>query len=175
MNGPVTSTDQEDTQERESISLWNLHRDLTRLADELAGAARRADTDVSNDNLAPAPSDGSTQAPSPTAPRDYFETLLIQRRERERCLGSELFSEPAWDIMLELMIARIDGREMRISELGGGHENHGKISSSYVDALVEAMLIERFDCLEGSADCFLSLSSEAARRMAELYRARTRG
>ncbi|KPL67683.1 hypothetical protein SZ64_05855 [Erythrobacter sp. SG61-1L] len=170
MNGPLTSVDQEETQEREGISLWNLHRDLTRLADELAGAARRADTGAEHD--AHELSQAST---SPTAPRDYFETLLTQRRERERCLGNELFSEPAWDIMLELMIARIDGREMRISELSASQENSGKFSSSYVDALVEAMLIERYECFEGSKDCFLSLSSEAARRMAELYRARMRG
>lgn len=170
MSSPIISANEELEQEREGISLWSLHRDLTRLADELAGAARLVEHNPGNDNIAT-----SKGEPAPlAAPREYFEALLIQRRERERCFGSELFSEPAWDIMLELMIARIDGREMRISELGVGHHSPGAITGQYVAALVEAKLIERYDCTEGSPDCHLVLSSEAARRMAELYRARTR-
>ncbi|HTN60429.1 MAG TPA: hypothetical protein VL147_02600 [Devosia sp.] len=172
MSGPVISTNEEFEQEREGISLWTLHRDLTRLADELAGAARLAEHHAGNDNSTSAASSDETTPLA--APRDYFEALLIQRRERERCLGNELFSEPAWDMMLELMIARIDGREMRISELGAGHHGPGTVTRQYVDALVEAKLIEQYDCTEGSPDCHLALSSEAARRMAELYRARTR-
>ncbi len=170
MSNPVISANEELDQEREGISLWTLHRDLTRLADELAGAARRVEDNAGNDNAAVSKDESAPLA----APREYFEALLIQRRERERCLGSELFSEPAWDIMLELMIARINGREMRISELGASHHSPGAITGQYVAALVEAKLIERYDCTEGSPDCHLALSSEAARRMAELYRARTR-
>ncbi len=77
--------------------------------------------------------------------------------------------------MLELMIARIHGCEMKVSELGAGTYAPGIVTRQYVDALAEAKLVERYEDAGNEADCLLALSSEAARRMAELYRARTRG
>jgi len=155
-------------QDEDAISLWNLHRSLTKLADELADVARGADSRSGNDN---AVEDGKAAL----APREYFEALLRQRRARDRYFGSTLFGEPAWDIMLELMIARIDGREMKISELGAASIAPGIAARQYVEALADAKLVERYEDADDEGDCYLALSSEAARRMAELYRARARG
>ncbi len=71
-----------------------------------------------------------------------FEALLRQRRARDRYFGSTLFGEPAWDIMLDLMIARIDGREMKLSELGVGSFRPETATRQYVDALADAKLVE---------------------------------
>lgn len=145
------------------ISLWNLLKNLTRLTEELAQDAAHAGNDNAGRGTHP-----------PLAPRQYFEALLLQRRARERQVRDSLFSEPAWDIMLELMIARIDGRELRISELGA-NAAAGEQAHDHVDALVQARLVERFEDADPAQDCSLALSSEAARRMAELYRARMKG
>ncbi|MBO9498441.1 MAG: hypothetical protein J7496_10450 [Novosphingobium sp.] len=159
-----------DQQDEQAISLWNLHKSLTRLADELAQAARETDVRAGNDNRS------GNEAPAPAvSPRDYFEALLRQRRARDRYFGSTLFGEPAWDIMLELMIARIDGREMRVSELALASYAPDMATRQYIDALAEAKLIDLYEDTVAQDDCFLTLSSEAARRMAELYRARSRG
>ena len=169
MTASANSAKTEPVQDDQAIALWNLHRNLTRLADELAGAAREAETHVGNDNRTAA-----NEAPA-VSPRSYFEALLRQRRARDRYFGSSLFGEPAWDIMLELMIARIDGREMKLSELGVGNSAPETATREYIDELAAAKLIERYDDGEETGDCLLALSSEAARRMAELYRARMRG
>ena len=157
-------------QDEHAISLWNLHKSLSRLADELAEAARETEIRAGNDNP-----DEAQKPAQAAAPREYFEALLRQRRARDRYFGTTLFGEPAWDIMLELMIARIDGRELKISELGAASYAPGIATRQYVDALGEAKLVETYQDVDHLGDCYLALSSEAARRMAELYRARSRG
>jgi len=156
-SGKRTGTDQ-------TFGLWNLHENLHRLADELATAAREIQESAGNDNPAP-------QA----EPRDYFQSLLQVRRTRDQYFGGAPFSEPAWDIMLELMLARIDGREMRVSELAASAAFPAGVMNGHLDALEQARLIDRFDNTENQNDHFIALSSEAARRMAELYRARMLG
>jgi hypothetical protein len=37
------------------------------------------------------------------------------RRERQRLFGPSIAADPAWDILLDLFIARIEGREVTIS------------------------------------------------------------
>jgi hypothetical protein len=150
------------------VTLWNLQENLARLADELADAARKYD-EASSGEVTGGP------VLEDMTPHEYFSSLLELRRTRERYFGSELFGEPAWDVMLELMLARIDARDVKASELRAFEGTPGAAARHYLEALLEARLVESFDNAENLTDSFLSLSSEAARRMAELYRARMRG
>lgn len=43
--------------------------------------------------------------------------LLRQRRRRETMLGADNFSDPVWDIMLDLFAARVHGEEVATSSL----------------------------------------------------------
>jgi DNA-binding MarR family transcriptional regulator len=43
--------------------------------------------------------------------------LLLQRRRREQRLGAVHFSDPAWDMMLDLFVARVRGEETASSSL----------------------------------------------------------
>lgn len=45
------------------------------------------------------------------------ETLVLMRRKREESLGRELFADPAWDILLDLYIARSKDRRISVSSL----------------------------------------------------------
>ena len=168
MTSTMTSVAEGDPRPRRNLSLWNLQENLAQLAEELAEAARKYDAAADDDSDA----HPSIEAMSP---RQYFASLLELRRMRERYFGSELFGEPAWDIMLELMLARVDEREVTTSELRSHTSSPQIVTRHYIDALVEAKLVDTFENARNIQDPFLSLSSEAARRMAELYRARMRG
>ena len=48
---------------------------------------------------------------------DHIQSILILRRAREEFFDRNLFSDPAWDIMLELYAARLGGRTVSIAEL----------------------------------------------------------
>lgn len=43
--------------------------------------------------------------------------LLRQRRRREELLGAHHFSDPVWDMMLDLFAARVHGEEVSTSSL----------------------------------------------------------
>ena len=151
-----------------AITLWNLHDHLSRLATDLAEAAKMFDKASADTGRGP-------PAIEAMAPRAFFTSLLELRRMRERHFGTELFGEPAWDVMLQLMIARIDGTEFKLSELTGNSASPPIASRQYVEELIQARLVDRFENADNEPDFYLSLSSEAARRMAELYRARICG
>jgi hypothetical protein len=168
MTATLNSVAEGEPRPRRDISLWNLQENLTKLAEELAEAARKFDA-------AAGEPDSAQPSIEAMSPREYFVSLLDLRRMRERYFGSELFGEPAWDIMLELMIARIEERELLASQLKSHSHSPNIVTRHYLEALVEAKLVDRFDNAGNIDDPCLSLSSEAARRMAELYRARTRG
>ena len=168
MNATPIAVDEEGARPRRDISLWNLQENLTRLAEELAEAARRFDAAADNDSD-PQP------ALEAMTPRQYFSSLLELRRTRERYFGSELFGEPAWDIMLELMLARVEDREVLSSQLQSHANAPAIVTRHYLEALVDAKLVDTFENASNTEDPCICLSSEAARRMAELYRARTRG
>lgn len=48
---------------------------------------------------------------------DHIQSVLSVRRGREALFGAHLFSDPAWDIILELYAAELGGRTTTGSEL----------------------------------------------------------
>lgn len=170
MNTTIDRMDQDHPQDRHLTALWNMHRNLTRIADELADAAR----DLAMSNALPEPLPESN-TPDALTPRAYFETLLRQGLMREQFFGSALFGAPAWNIMIELMLCQIDGAKMKMSELGVSFASSDADRGKLVQALIESRLVDSFPNADNDSDDYVALSGEAAGRMAELYRARARG
>jgi hypothetical protein len=48
---------------------------------------------------------------------DQVSSILKVRRDRSGIFGEGLFSDPAWDILLELLAARLGNRKLLLSEL----------------------------------------------------------
>lgn len=48
---------------------------------------------------------------------DQIRSILKVRRGRSEIFGEGLFSDPAWDILLELLAARLGNRKMTLVEL----------------------------------------------------------
>lgn len=47
----------------------------------------------------------------------FARRLIAERRQRERLLGSEFFGEPAWDMLLDLFAAHVEGKQISVSSL----------------------------------------------------------
>lgn len=47
------------------------------------------------------------------------QQILETRRLRETCFGAEFFSDPAWDILLQLYAAKLGSRTISVSWLAG--------------------------------------------------------
>ena len=66
-----------------------------------------------------------------------------QRRIREDYFGVELFSEPGWDILLDLFIAHLQGRAVRQGVLGGENIIPATTILRYARILEKAGFIRR--------------------------------
>jgi len=107
-------------------------------------------------------------------PHQFFVALLDLRRMRARRFHDE--TAPAeCKIVLQLMLARVDKREMTLSELADASSSPRAATQDRVEQLIDAKLAERFENIADHRNFRVALSTEAALRLAELYRARTRG
>jgi hypothetical protein len=151
----------------EAITLQNAMSDLSRLADDLSEVARLFDQ-ASADDVACRPTIETM------APREFFASLLVLRRTRDRHPHIERLGGETLDIVLQLMLARIDEREPKLSELADNSSSPPQATRRWVEQLIDAGLAERFAGSAERDDFSLSLAEEAALRLAELYRTHTR-
>lgn len=97
-----------------------------------------------------------------------LSSLLEFRRARAAMFGQDLFSDPAWDILLQLYAARLEGRRLGLGDFEG-------VCAATTLARWVAIL-ERRGLVACSLDCSdprnfsLEISSDAAARMSNLLR-----
>lgn len=101
------------TREREAERLRLLNEEVARLAEVLSQLAseRPASVRDRNQGFRAEPLD----EPDP-APRDVRATIRA-RRLREQFFATELFADPAWDMLLDLYAAQLEGRRVSVSSL----------------------------------------------------------
>lgn len=152
---------------------------LHRISDELAGFARTlariaeqddedssrvADKPVS---FRPAPA-GAFQ-PFPTAVTDekvdisanMVREMIKLRRLRDSYFQKDLFADPAWDILLDLMVSQLEGRNVSVSSLCIAAAVPATTALRWIAAMTESgMLVRRHDP-DDARRVFIGLSREA--------------
>ncbi|MPT24907.1 MAG: response regulator [Starkeya sp.] len=111
------------------------------LPEEVAQAVRRAFSLV-EDSLrqanGPAP-----VAEKPVARPNYLKTLVAARADRDAIFQSDLFSDPAWDMLLDLAVAEASGRPISVTSLCIASGAPTTTALRRIDELRDAGLIER--------------------------------
>ena len=97
---------------------------------------------------------------------DHILSVLIVRRARDDALGHDLFSDPAWDILLELFAARLGGRQITARELANAIELPLSITLRWIRALQEKDLVE--SVWPGVSGGSIELSGKGFKRMKRL-------
>lgn len=99
---------------------------------------------------------------------DLIGWIMGIRRKRAQLFGDDLFSDPAWEILLELYSARLERRTLTLDKMASG---------SPVSTLTRwAGVLERRGLVACMRDPFspsivrIELDEQAALRMAELFR-----
>ena len=72
---------------------------------------------------------------------DHLLSLLFLRRARDAVLGQDLFSDPAWDVLLELYAAKLGGRSMSVADLAQAVATPRSTTARWIAALEERGLI----------------------------------
>jgi DNA-binding MarR family transcriptional regulator len=101
--------------------------------------------------------------------------MLRQRRRRDKFFGSELFADPAWDILLQLYSAELGQHRAWITSLARGAGVPMTTALRWIASLENSGLIERRpDALDGRRH-FMTLTYRGLEAMNGYFRTIPRG
>src|SRR3982750_3345737 len=104
-----------------------------------------------------------------TAPR--VRSILKARRMRAKFFEAELFSDPAWDMLLELYAAEIIGYRTQVSSLCIGSAVPMTTALRWIKSLERKGMFVRTRDPDDGRRVFVSLSEQALRQMNALLKA----
>ena len=99
---------------------------------------------------------------------DHIQSLLLARRARDELLGRDLFSDPAWDLLLELYAAKLGRRAMTLRDLALATGTPPSTTARWLSALDERGLIMSSAAAVGQAR--IALSAEGLSKLERLAR-----
>jgi DNA-binding transcriptional ArsR family regulator len=99
---------------------------------------------------------------------DHIQSLLLARRARDELLGEDLFSDPAWDLLLELYAAELGRRPVTVQDLVLATGTPASIAERWLSALAERGLVIPSGRAGGGAR--ISLSAEGLSKLERLAR-----
>jgi hypothetical protein len=161
-----------------SVEFGSLHRISDELAEFARTLARMADKDGTPGladkpvSFRPAPLGGfqpfpmadlATETVSITAAS--IRRMIKMRRLRDSFFDHELFADPAWDILLDLMAAQLEGKQVSISSLCIAASVPPTTALRWITTMTEnGMLVRQHD--PGDARrVFIGLSEETSNKM----------
>lgn len=153
----------------------DLSMQLRRVREEVGRIARALATVAGNeDRVVPAPPRPILEEPIPAIAEEPGTALLRQliraRRLRERFFEAEMFADPAWDMLLDLMLARMEGRAVAVSSLCIAAAVPPTTALRWIKRLTdEGLFVRTADPLDGRR-VFIDLSEPAAISMMRYLR-----
>ena len=140
---------------------------LLRLSDQVSRVAQSLAELATGDGL-PEPDDwkGSQIDVSEEA----VARLIELRTERARYLGTDLFADPVWDIMLFLLHAEITRRPVALSSASLASCLPAEVTGRWLASMVERGLIAVHHHPNAAGGQLLELTREASRNMRRYFR-----
>ncbi len=90
------------------------------------------------------------------------------RKARERYFTEDLFHDPAWNIMIDLLIAQEEGRRTSVSSACVDAGTSPTTALRWVQALERRGLVSRVACSHDKRKFYLSLTPQARAALVEL-------
>ncbi|MFC3713815.1 winged helix DNA-binding protein [Sphingoaurantiacus capsulatus] len=103
---------------------------------------------------------------------DALRQVIKRRRAREICFSAGLFADPAWDILLDLTIARIERRDLSVTDVCIAAAVPQTTALRWIGTLERQGLVDRIPDPRDSRRVIVRLSAEGWSRM-ERYLAMT--
>ncbi|MQT13513.1 response regulator [Segnochrobactrum spirostomi] len=124
--------------------------------EEVALAVRRAFSIVEDS--------GPQDTPMQSRPR-YLEALIAARSDRQALFKTELFADPAWDMLLDLALSEASGRRISVTSLCIASGVPTTTALRRLDDLQAAGLIERMPDDRDRRRILVQLSDDGRQRM----------
>lgn len=163
------------------VEFGSLHRISDELAEFARTLARMADTDgktgVSDKPVSfrPAPVGGfqpfpaSLKAHTQTIDAKALREIIKTRRLRERFFNSELFADPAWDILLDLKAAACEGQKVSVSSLCIAAAVPPTTALRWITAMTESGMLERRQDPDDARRVFIVLSDDTSAKLDDYF------
>ena len=103
-----------------------------------------------------------------------IRAIIRARRLRDQFFRGELFADPAWDMLLDLMAARIEQSRVAVSSLCIAAAVPATTALRWIKALTDRGIFLRSADPQDGRRVFIELSDEAARSMAAYLHAAQR-
>ena len=121
--------------------LLEISGEVSRIASTLARLSTERD---------PSGSEGLVGEDPPMVSVESVRALIRTRRLRDRYFDAELFADPAWDMMLDLLEGELSHRRVAVSSLCVGAAVPPTTALRWIKTLVEkGMFVRRNDPLDG--------------------------
>lgn len=157
-----------DPAREEDERLHRLREELTRIADLLS---RLAADDPSQDNVA----DRSLSYAGPPATTSVtggdIRKIIRARRLRDAQFSPGLFEDPAWDMLLDLFAAHLEGARVSVSSLRIAAAVAPTTALRWIARLSDSGLLERHPDPFDRRRAYLALSDNARDRMTRYFAA----
>ncbi len=142
-----------------TVRLQQLSQEVGRIANVLAA--------LSNDEAAAAamaaiddPSDESERLDA-----GFIRSVIRTRRLREQFFTGDIFADPAWDMLLDLMAARLEGHRVAVSSLCLAAAVPPTTALRWIKTLCDQGLFVRIADPEDGRRIFIELSAKTAAMM----------
>ncbi len=95
----------------------------------------------------------------------FIRTLLRTRRLRTHFFRSDLFADPAWDMLLDLMAARLEGKQVAVSSLCIAAAVPPTTALRWIGVLTEGGLVARVADRNDGRRVYIELAEPTARAL----------
>lgn len=118
--------------------------------------------------------EGPAGEPAVRAPATQIRAIIRARRLRDQHFDAALFADPAWDMLLDLMAARLRGEKVAVSSLCIAAAVPPTTALRWIKSLCDQGLFVRAADPEDGRRVFIALSDEAAAAMEAYFAAALR-
>ncbi|MBL0924467.1 MAG: MarR family transcriptional regulator [Sphingomonadaceae bacterium] len=163
------------------VEFGSLHRISDELAEFARTLARMAEAEPKSTvsdkpvSFRPAPlggfqafPTGAVHPPSPVEAK-ALRDLIKQRRLRDRFFASDLFADPAWDILLDLKAASLEGQKVSVSSLCIAAAVPPTTALRWIGAMTESGMLVRQQDPDDQRRVFIELSEETSAKLDDYF------
>ena len=165
--------------------------ELHKMSDELAGFAKALAKMAGNESapddpesigfadkpisFRPAPSASmspfieESKAPTGIWSAKQVRELIRKRRLRDQHFESDLFADPAWDILLDLMAARLEGNRVSVSSLCIAASVPATTALRWITSMTESGMLKRQMDPNDARRVFIELSENSISRLERYF------
>ena len=161
LSGAVEDRYVSDVGKDNAVRLRQLSDEMGRIAATLAR--------LSTGPGSPAVKPSETTSPSPDVEAETVRAVIRARRLRARFFSEELFADPAWDMLLDLLQAEIAQLRVPVSSLCIAAAVPATTALRWIKTMTEAGLFNRREDPHDGRRIFVELSHEASQALRRYF------